>query len=575
MSRNDAKASFSPMQRKACLVLAGCVAAVIVSFVAAWILPGIFLGGEQTVYDPQAYPLDTTLSAILPESGDAGTEYIDSTVFVGDENTIALTASGDITLDRYVGAEDLVIADLIRETCVYFQDDPASYTIPQAIAMMKPRRVIVTLGGADVKQGTSLDAFLQDYRQVLSALSTAYQYCDIIVGAIPPVNADAENAAARQTTIDQFNQGLAQLCQDQGYRFLNSTEVLKASTGFAEGSLVGAADDLLTSAGVNTYLQYVRTHAWETEDRRPDTDNIPRRAEQPAQSAPVTPSPTPLMHTVSYGVKAGSGTLTYDDQKGVNTLRFEVADGEMVTVTAVPDEGYTFTGWSDGLKEATRVDKITGDVSVSASFSKIALTLDQKDTTITLGSSLTINADVTVDGMTDDNSGVVWSLNGTVQTTAGSYTFTPEQSGTYTITATSDFDGAHNEVTITVTVSEPATSVTLTVPHSMQAGSTATLTAEVENGQGETIWSCAQMPNWTASGSTASFTPTQPGRYYIRVTNNDVTAEQAIEVTAAPEATASPTPAPDTQSPGPEHEKNDWYSHARDIIQALRDHYDD
>lgn len=549
MSRSDSKkrASFSPTQRKACLVLVGCVAAVIVSFVASWVLPGVLFGGGTGDYDADAYPVDTTLGAILTETSDAGSEYIGSTVFIGDENTVALTSASEITIDRYVGQAGLSISDLIRESCVYFEDDASSYTIPQAIAMMKPRRVIVTLGGVDAADGVVVDSFIQNYRQALNAVKTAYGYCDIIVNAVPPVNEESENAAQLQTAIDQYNQKLAELCESDGYKFLNSAETLKASNGFAQSTYVSASNNVLSNSGVNALLQYVRTHAYDAEDRRPDTNDIPRRAEQPAQEMPATPSPTPLMHTVSYGVQSGSGTLTYDDQQNVTTLRFEVADGETVTVTAKPDSGYTFVSWSDGIREATRVERVTGDISVSAIFARIALTLDKGNTTMTLGESLTINADVTVDGQTDDNSGVVWSVNGETKATAGSFTFTPEEAGTYTILATSDFDGAHNEVSLTVTVQEPQTSVTLTVPRTMQAGSAATLTVTVENGQGETTWACPQMPDWSATGNTVSFTPTQPGRYYIQATNNGVTAENVIEVSAAPtpSPTPSPTPTPD------------------------------
>ena len=165
MSRKDSqsRASFSPMQRKAVFVLAGCVAAVIISIVAAWILPGALLGGGSNTdgYDPAAYPVDTTLDAILTQTSDAGKDYINSTVFIGDENTLALTASGDITIDRYVGKDGLGISDLLRETCVYFEGDSSSYTIPQAIAKMKPRRVIVTLGGNDLESKT-VDDFITD-----------------------------------------------------------------------------------------------------------------------------------------------------------------------------------------------------------------------------------------------------------------------------------------------------------------------------------------------------------------------------------------------------------------------------
>ena len=49
MSRktSGSRASFSPTQRKACAVLAVCVLAVILTFIASWVLPGkLSLGGS-------------------------------------------------------------------------------------------------------------------------------------------------------------------------------------------------------------------------------------------------------------------------------------------------------------------------------------------------------------------------------------------------------------------------------------------------------------------------------------------------------------------------------------------------
>ena len=64
--RNEEKKGLSPTQRKACVVLALCALAVVMSILAAWVLPtklGLFAGGKDS-YDPDAYPLDTTLDSI-------------------------------------------------------------------------------------------------------------------------------------------------------------------------------------------------------------------------------------------------------------------------------------------------------------------------------------------------------------------------------------------------------------------------------------------------------------------------------------------------------------------------------
>lgn len=544
MSRRDSqeRASFSPTQRKACLVLAGCVVAVIVSFVAAWILPNFLFGSGD--YDPDAYPLDTSLGAILTESSDAGNDYLSSTVFIGDDNAVALTSSSSITVDRYVGENGLSVSNMTKKSCVYFADDSSSYTIPQAISKMKPRRVIVMIGKNDLDGTMTVDNFVQTYSQALDALHTAYEYCDIIVSAVPPVSKDSADAAAVQTRIDQFNQALAKMCEDNGYKYLNAAEVLKNKSGFAEDAYISKDTGVLTSSGVNAYLDYVTTHAYDSEDRRPDTNDIPRRAAEPAEkdsaSASPTPSPTPVRYTVSYKAEAGKGTLSGNDQTGASSLEFEVSENDTVTVTAVAAEGYTFYKWDDGQTNPKRVDVVTKDISVTALFNdaRVEMTLDKGDTTITVGESVTFNASVTLGGKEYSNQNVQWAINDELQQNGGSYTFTPAEAGTYKLKAGIEVNGGRAEVTLNITVNSIPTKVTLTAPTSLSAGTSTTLSASVENGSGDTTWACPQLPDWSATGNQVQFSAPQPGSYEVQATNNGVTAKLTIVVTAA----STPTP---------------------------------
>ena len=149
--RNEEKKGLSPTQRKACVVLALCALAVVMSILAAWVLPtklGLFAGGKDS-YDPDAYPLDTTLDSILPQSA-ADDAYITASVFAGDQYAVTLQKDTRITLNQFVGQEGLQISKALSTSCVNFASDASSYTIPQAIPKMKARRVFVVLGANDV-----------------------------------------------------------------------------------------------------------------------------------------------------------------------------------------------------------------------------------------------------------------------------------------------------------------------------------------------------------------------------------------------------------------------------------------
>lgn len=136
--RNEEKKGLSPTQRKACVVLALCALAVVMSILAAWVLPtklGLFAGGKDS-YDPDAYPLDTTLDSILPQSA-ADDAYITASVFAGDQYAVTLQKDTRITLNQFVGQEGLQISKALSTSCVNFASDASSYTIPQAIPKMK------------------------------------------------------------------------------------------------------------------------------------------------------------------------------------------------------------------------------------------------------------------------------------------------------------------------------------------------------------------------------------------------------------------------------------------------------
>lgn len=74
-------------------------------------------------------------------------------------------------------------------------------------------------------------------------------------------------------------------------------------------------------------------------------------------------------YTVTYKANEG-GTITGNANQTVK-------EGENGTeVTAVPDDGYEFVKWSDGVTEATRQDRnVTADISVAANFEKLTYTL--------------------------------------------------------------------------------------------------------------------------------------------------------------------------------------------------------
>lgn len=557
MSRrqSEERPGLSPIQRKACLVLVLCVLAVVLSFVASWILPqklGLFGGSD--LYDPTQYPLDTSLDAILGQESAQG-NYINDTVFVGGTQAVSMSKDSSITLNQYAGQDGLKVSQVLRETCVNFADDANSYTIPQAIAKMKPLHVYIMVGGDDLDGTVSVDEFINDYKQIMQSIKTAYSACDVVACAIAPVSKGADDSAQKQTYIDQYNQQLAVACNDMGFKYLNLAEVLKNDKGYAVDSYVDASTGAFSGSGVNAVLDYVKNHAHNVDDTRGDRGDIPQRAASASSgstTATPTPSPTPNKLTASYRVENGKGTLTSNDQKGVSSLDLEVASGTQVSVTAVPADGYTFYKWSDGVTDATRYDIINKDVSVTAMFndSRVDLTLDRGDSTIKKGESISITATVKLGGKDYSNSDVQWSVNDELEQNGGTFTFTGSNAGEYTIKAGIEINGTFSSAQLKVTVQADPTSISVSGTDTITAGNSVTLTANVQNASGDVQWSCEET-SWKATGSQATFTANQEGTYHIHAVNNGADAVFTLRVNAAPTPVPpSPEPSPDSQSGG-------------------------
>ena len=528
--RYEEKAGMSPTQRKACVVLALCALAMVLGIVVAWVRPGklgLFNGGA-SAYDKDAYPLDTSLEAILPQAA-ADDAYITASVFAGDQYAVTLQKDARITLNQFAGQEGLQTAKALSTACVNFASDSNNYTIPQAIPKMKARRVFVQLGSNDVDGTVSVDSFIADYKQFLQNIHSAYSYADIIAVSIPPVTEDSANAAETQTYIDQFNQAIAVACSDMGFKYLNSAETLKNSRGFAENSYMEANG--YSASGARALLEYAKSHAYNTMDSRPDTSDIPQRASSTsgAASTPL-PTATPTKVTASY-------------------------EGEDSAA-----DGFVFYKWSDGITTATRYDNVTKDISVKAMFNdaRVELTLDKGDTTIKKGESLTVNATVKLGGKAYDATNVQWSINDEMEKNGSSLTFTPDAAGTYTLKAGIEINGTFSTAQLTVTVEADAATVNISGNSTLTAGQSTTLTATVANGSGDTVWGCEET-SWKATGDQVTFTANEPGTYRIHAANNGTESVFILTVTAAatPEPTvidgplhipATPAPAPESQA---------------------------
>ena len=428
------------------------------------------------------YQIDNTSSALLTETADAGTEYLDSTLFLGDSNTVRLYNNGLISLQQFCAKEGIGTHAALNEGIVTFKKDSSTYTIAQAVAKMKPRRVVIMLGTNDT--GMSVDEFIKNYTALVQAIQESYPYTDIIVNTVPPVPANHANYPNMdQTKIDDFNMALLSMCEQMGLKFLNSAEALKDANGYGREDYYQTGDIHLKPVGLKAMLSYLRTHAYQTEDRRPDTNNIPTRtleyvsnpssavqapsSEEPASSSEsesVSSSETAnVKFEARYQVeKSGGGTLSCGNESGKTSLTYGITDAsQSLTVTATPAEGHVFVKWSDGLTSKTRTDTdFKQNLDVTAVFAAASVHISEGKAS---AGSYVFKA--ALEGKYAKSENLHWFANGQeVKEAAGRTTVTVSASaitsGSYKIYAVvvyNDCAVVSNALTITVSP-EPASS---------------------------------------------------------------------------------------------------------------------
>ena len=329
---------------------------------------------------PAAAESVAAVGTVLPAGADAGRSYLDETLFIGDSNTARYLLYADDTgtaftsLSNNIGVVSMGAGAITTLKCEKFKGSSTMYTVPESVAMLKPKRIIICYGTNNLS-GASTDAtrFIATYLQGLQAIRQAWSYCDIIVSAIPPLDKQRENTNLTMTQVDAYNAALVQMCEENGFKFLNSAEVLRDdATGWAKTDYTLSDGVHLSKKAVEAYFTYVRTHAYQTEDRRPQPlGNIPQPDGVPANLITKDPiavrgAKVPLEFVAEHGGTL-SGTTSQLVKKGATAG----------AVTAVPDAGFVFAGWtassggsysSESLSFTMPQDADAGGVVLTAHF---------------------------------------------------------------------------------------------------------------------------------------------------------------------------------------------------------------
>ena len=211
------------------------------------------------------------LSAVrLRETADAGREYLDKFVFLGDSTTFGIgayysqgyedlcppsqiwtPANGTLTLAYYSIA------------AVVYPETGEELPIAEAMARRKPEYMMVTLG---INGVAFMDEewFIRDYTSLVRSLQEASPDSRIILNSIYPIARSYQyQNDINNEKIRAANGWVEQIAADTGVRFLNSYECLVGEDGYLPEEDPNGDGLHLTGEAFTKVMEYIRTHAWQ------------------------------------------------------------------------------------------------------------------------------------------------------------------------------------------------------------------------------------------------------------------------------------------------------------------------
>ena len=393
-------------------------------------------------YDVEEFEIkeDEYKDTFLQPTTDAGEEYLNNTLFIGDSNTQRLYSFGKLSLQNVLAEVGMGITTVPTYANFHFNGFANPVTIPTAVQMLQPRRIVFNFGTNNANGKMSSNNFIKSYETALTSIETAYQYPDMILATIAPIAKNNDYPDLSIKVIDEYNKAILEFAKEKGYKVLNYNELLKDSkTGYIKGEYVEADGIHLTREAYEALLQYVRTHAYETEDNRPTLSPIPQR-----KPTPVKEKPDKKIVNVNFGLETYNALNQKVEtvvggiiQSSDGTLTQKIEKGKIANkVSIVVSDGFVFDGWylngakisaNYELAYAVPKDMVDDTIYIIARFVEVkkekvpTIKINQDGIQINVNSSVALSTTLTnveenviINWLSSDVSYVTVDANGTV-----------------------------------------------------------------------------------------------------------------------------------------------------------------
>ena len=206
------------------------------------------------------------LFSFSPKALALSDDPIDRMTFFGDSTTAHLALRGGIPQERvWSGAGSTVLFETVNAVkCVRLQREKRDLTLPEALALKKPRILVITVGVSGGAGRLSEESFKEIYRELLRSAQKASPETKILVQSLLPLSDKSVKHYKRLTkeAVVQANGWVRELCGEMQIPYVDTHSLLiDPDTGYLKPEYQNDEYMHLTAAAYAVILENLRTHA--------------------------------------------------------------------------------------------------------------------------------------------------------------------------------------------------------------------------------------------------------------------------------------------------------------------------
>lgn len=211
---------------------------------------------------------ETDSPAKLAETEDAGQEYIDRAIFLGDSTSYGLKyygvlSGGQDTRQVWTPASGTLTLSNQGFATIVYPDTGEEIPIRDAVELEMPEIMIITLGVNGISFMEE-EYFKSEYKSLVEDIKDISPDTKIILQSIFPIASNYEyQGDINNTKIQAANGWILEMAEETGVKYLDTISVLLGDDGFLPQDYHNGDGLHFNEYSFNIVIDYIRTHGYQ------------------------------------------------------------------------------------------------------------------------------------------------------------------------------------------------------------------------------------------------------------------------------------------------------------------------